>query len=228
MSHDSSPEHLVIGPDQAGERLDRALAMLLPDLSRTRLKALMLEGAVTLNGKVADNPKHKTQLGDQVSLVLPPPVAAEPAAEAIPLDVVFEDAHLLVIDKPAGVLVVAAPGKSGPTLLDLLSAQLGYRVQPFEAARALSTAEQEAAMSKDIWHRGQSDEAQLRKLLEDHHRWTGSKRARELLDNWTESRGKFVKVFPNEYKRALGELAAKAKATSAAALAKKARAATAK
>jgi len=93
--------------------------------------------------------------------------------------------------------------------------------------KVLSTAEQEAAMSKDIWHRGQSDEAQLRKLLEDHHRWTGSKRARELLDNWTESRGKFVKVFPNEYKRALGELAAKAKA-SAAAPAKKARAATAK
>jgi glutamate synthase (NADPH/NADH) large chain len=94
--------------------------------------------------------------------------------------------------------------------------------------KVLSTAEQEAAMSKDILHRGQSDEAQLRKLLEDHHRWTGSKRARELLDNWTESRGKFVKVFPNEYKRALGELAAKAKATSAAAPAKKARAATAK
>ncbi|MFZ9557520.1 MAG: hypothetical protein ACO278_09325, partial [Limnohabitans sp.] len=95
--------------------------------------------------------------------------------------------------------------------------------------KVLSTAEQEAAMSKDIWHRGQSDEAQLRKLLEDHHRWTGSKRARDLLDNWTESRGKFVKVFPNEYKRALGELAAKAKAkASAVAPAKKARAATAK
>ena len=73
----------------------------------------------------------------------------------------------------------------------------------------------------------ESDEAQLRKLLEDHHRWTGSKRARDLLDNWAESRGKFVKVFPHEYKRALGELAAKAKAP-AAAPAKKARAATAK
>jgi glutamate synthase (NADPH/NADH) large chain/glutamate synthase (ferredoxin) len=59
-----------------------------------------------------------------------------------------------------------------------------------------------------LWHRGQSDEAQLKKLLEDHHRWTGSKRARALLDNWDQARGKFVKVFPNEYKRALGELAA--------------------
>ena len=56
-----------------------------------------------------------------------------------------------------------------------------------------------------------TDEAQLRKLLEDHHRWTGSKRARELLDDWTVNRTKFVKVFPNEYKRALGEIhAAKA------------------
>ena len=48
----------------------------------------------------------------------------------------------------------------------------------------------------------------MKKLLEEHHRWTGSKRARVLLDNWAEARGKFVKVFPNEYKRALGELAA--------------------
>jgi len=59
-----------------------------------------------------------------------------------------------------------------------------------------------------LWHRGQSDEAQLKKLLEDHHRWTGSKRARTLLDHWAQARGKFVKVFPIEYKRALGELAA--------------------
>jgi glutamate synthase (NADPH/NADH) large chain/glutamate synthase (ferredoxin) len=81
--------------------------------------------------------------------------------------------------------------------------------------KVLTEQEQEAALSKDIWHRGQSDEAQLRKLLEDHHRWTGSKRARDLLDNWAESRAKFVKVFPNEYKRALGELAAKAKAADA-------------
>ncbi|APW39324.1 glutamate synthase subunit alpha [Rhodoferax koreense] len=73
------------------------------------------------------------------------------------------------------------------------------------------------------WHSGQTDEAQLKKLLEDHNRWTGSKRARELLDNWGESRGKFIKVFPNEYKRALAErqeqkvLAAPEKSTPAAA-----------
>jgi len=75
--------------------------------------------------------------------------------------------------------------------------------------KVLTTAEQEASQDKSIWHAGQSDEVQLKKLLEDHNRWTGSKRARELLDTWSESRGKFVKVFPNEYKRALGEMAAR-------------------
>ncbi|HBU16921.1 glutamate synthase-related protein, partial [Hydrogenophaga sp.] len=81
--------------------------------------------------------------------------------------------------------------------------------------KVLSTAEQEATMDKAIWHRGLSDEAQLKKLLEDHNRWTGSKRARELLDTWVESRGKFVKVFPNEYKRALGEINARKTAATA-------------
>jgi glutamate synthase (NADPH/NADH) large chain/glutamate synthase (ferredoxin) len=73
----------------------------------------------------------------------------------------------------------------------------------------LAAAEQIATMEPAIWHRGQSDEAQLRKLLQDQHRWTGSRRARELLDNWSQARGKFVKVFPNEYKRALGEIHAR-------------------
>ena len=64
-------------------------------------------------------------------------------------------------------------------------------------------------------HRELTDEALLRKLIEDHHRWTGSLRARELLDHWAESRGRFVKVFPHEYKRALAERAAKAEAGAA-------------
>ena len=75
--------------------------------------------------------------------------------------------------------------------------------------KVLTAAEQEAQMDKAIWHRGLSDEEQLRKLLEDHNRWTGSKRARELLDDWDTSRARFVKVFPNEYKRALGEIFSK-------------------
>ncbi|GAD23112.1 glutamate synthase-related protein [Acidovorax sp. MR-S7] len=72
--------------------------------------------------------------------------------------------------------------------------------------RILPADEQIASMSRGTWHCDQTDEVQLKKLLEDHARWTGSQRAREILDNWAASRAKFVKVFPTEYKRALSEM----------------------
>src|ERR1043165_9223618 len=72
--------------------------------------------------------------------------------------------------------------------------------------KVLSGAEQEDQIDPAIWHKQQTDEVLLKKLIEDHHKWTGSLRARELLDHWADARAKFVKVFPTEYKRALGEL----------------------
>jgi glutamate synthase (NADPH/NADH) large chain len=72
--------------------------------------------------------------------------------------------------------------------------------------RLLSETDQRATVDASIWHRGQTDETQLKAMLADHLRYTGSRRARELLDDWSASRAKFVKVFPHEYKRALGEL----------------------
>jgi glutamate synthase (NADPH/NADH) large chain len=72
--------------------------------------------------------------------------------------------------------------------------------------KVLPAAEQEKTMDLAIWHQGQTDEALLKKLVEDHHRWTGSLRARDILDNWSDARTRFVKVFPHEYKRALGEI----------------------
>jgi glutamate synthase (NADPH) large chain len=91
--------------------------------------------------------------------------------------------------------------------------------------KVLTSAEQTAQIDRAVWHREQTDEDQLKRLLEEHNRWTGSKRARELLDNWKQSREKFVKVFPNEYKRALGEIHARKEAaevtTKAQATAKK-------
>jgi len=75
--------------------------------------------------------------------------------------------------------------------------------------KVLPTAEQESQLERKFWHNDQSDEAQLKKLLEDHFKWTGSRRARELLDDWANARAKFVKVFPTEYKRALGEINAR-------------------
>jgi glutamate synthase (NADPH/NADH) large chain/glutamate synthase (ferredoxin) len=80
--------------------------------------------------------------------------------------------------------------------------------------KVLPAAEQEAAVSRLVWHRDQADETQLKKLLEDHLRWTGSRRARDLLDSWVESRGRFIKVFPLEYKRALGEINGKKQASA--------------
>jgi len=71
----------------------------------------------------------------------------------------------------------------------------------------LSDAEQEARLPKDVWHLGQSDEAVLKGFIEKHARYTGSARAKAILENWAELRLKFVKVFPAEYRRALGELA---------------------
>ena len=69
-------------------------------------------------------------------------------------------------------------------------------------------------------NRGETDEVQLRKMIEDHHKWTGSLRARHILDHWAESRAKFVKVFPHEYKRALGEIHAAKEAGDVVAKAK--------
>ncbi len=82
--------------------------------------------------------------------------------------------------------------------------------------KVLPAAEQRVGIDRAIWHRGQTDEEQLKALLADHNRWTGSRRARELLDNWDEARAKFVKVFPTEYKRALGEIHARKQAAVSA------------
>jgi glutamate synthase (NADPH/NADH) large chain len=86
--------------------------------------------------------------------------------------------------------------------------------------KLLSTEEQSRTSGPASWHRGTADEVQLRKLVEDHHKWTGSLRAREILDNWAASRARFIKVFPHEYKRALAEGVAKAEAAKATAKAK--------
>jgi glutamate synthase (NADPH/NADH) large chain len=73
----------------------------------------------------------------------------------------------------------------------------------------LTEIEQDAKLARDFWHQGLADEALLRRLIEQHGRLTGSARAREILENWAQYRTRFVKVFPKEYRRALGELAAK-------------------
>ena len=79
----------------------------------------------------------------------------------------------------------------------------------------LSETEQQVKVSRDLWHLGLADDAILKGMIERHAQTTGSRRAREILDKWAEYRQRFVKVFPKEYKRALGELAAAGRKSAA-------------
>jgi len=78
--------------------------------------------------------------------------------------------------------------------------------------KILPADEQAKSVERAVWHKGEADETLLRQMIEAHHKWTGSLRAREILDHWADSRARFVKVFPNEYKRALGEIHARQEA----------------
>ncbi|HEY1720676.1 MAG TPA: RluA family pseudouridine synthase [Magnetospirillaceae bacterium] len=105
---------------QAGARLDRWLTEHLPDQSRSRLKALIEDGCVTIGGQVTLDASRKVRAGDQIALAIPEAVAAQPQAESIPLVVVYEDADLIVVDKPAGMVVHPAPGSHSATLVNAL------------------------------------------------------------------------------------------------------------
>lgn len=117
------PEELIellAGPDQ--ERLDRFLAGQVPDLSRSAAQRLIDEGRVTVNGEPARS-SYKVRAGDQVVVLLPGDDGVqELRPEAIPLHVVYEDDALLVVDKPAGMVVHPAPGHTGGTLANALLA----------------------------------------------------------------------------------------------------------
>jgi 23S rRNA pseudouridine1911/1915/1917 synthase len=116
---------LHVGPEQAGERLDKALAMLASEISRARLQQVIKEGGVTLNGVVAGDGKRKVSEGDVIALVIPAARPPDPVGQDIPLQVVFEDEHLIVIDKPAGLVVHPAGGHEDGTLVNALIAHCG-------------------------------------------------------------------------------------------------------
>jgi 23S rRNA pseudouridine1911/1915/1917 synthase len=115
----------VISPLEDSIRLDRLLAQALPELSRTRIQALIKAGKVTVGGLSVRDANIRLASGIEVTLEVPPPVAAEPAGETIPLVVVYEDDELIVIDKPAGLVVHPAAGHSGGTLVNALIAHCG-------------------------------------------------------------------------------------------------------
>ena len=108
-----------------GLRLDRFLTERLPELSRTRVQSLIKEGRVSLGGATIVEPKYRVKPGDRFALDLPPAAPPEPRAEAIPLDVVYEDDALIVIDKPAGLVVHPGAGHAAGTLVNALIAHCG-------------------------------------------------------------------------------------------------------
>ncbi|HXQ12355.1 MAG TPA: RluA family pseudouridine synthase [Caulobacteraceae bacterium] len=107
-----------------GARLDRALANAIPDLSRARIQALIAEGAVSLDGAAATDSAARARAG-AYRIAIPPPAPAEPMPEPIALSVLFEDADLIVVDKPAGMAAHPAPGFERGTLVNALLAHCG-------------------------------------------------------------------------------------------------------
>jgi len=121
----AAPIEVVATAEDAGSRLDRFLARRLPGQSRTQLKRLVAAGHITLAGRPLRDPALKVRGGQIFVVFLPQAEDAAPVGEPIPLAIRFEDAHLIVIDKPAGMVVHPAPGNPGGTLVNALIAHCG-------------------------------------------------------------------------------------------------------
>jgi len=108
--------------DEGGDRIDRYLAQQLPDLSRSRIQQLIEQGNVQVNGTVCTSKKTTVQSGDQISLTIPEAKPLDLQPEAIPLDILYEDDTLIIVNKPAGLVVHPAAGHENGTLVNALLA----------------------------------------------------------------------------------------------------------
>ncbi|WP_426443434.1 RluA family pseudouridine synthase [Bradyrhizobium genosp. P] len=116
---------VIVAGDEGSARLDRVLAHRTPELSRSRLKALILAGSVTVKDAAIRDPAYHVAMGDTIIIDVPEAVAAEPQGENIALDIVFEDDDIIVIDKPKGLVVHPAAGHATGTLVNALIAHCG-------------------------------------------------------------------------------------------------------
>ena len=121
---------VIVAGDEGSTRLDRVLAVRLAELSRSRLKALILAGHVSIRSAIVKNtpvrdPAYHVAAGDTITIDVPEPTAAEPAPEDIALDIVYEDDDIIVIDKPRGLVVHPAAGHETGTLVNALIAHCG-------------------------------------------------------------------------------------------------------
>ena len=118
---DSEKLSLRVAEEERGKRLDHLLAKHFPDISRSRIKALIVQGAVQIDGAVVKAPAHRIRADDgEVVMSVPAAVAVELVAQDLPLDILFEDEHLIIINKAAGMVVHPAPGHPDGTLVNAL------------------------------------------------------------------------------------------------------------
>lgn len=122
---DAGPTRVHVTGELAEHRLDRLLAIAMPNLSRTRLKALIEGGQVLGAGGALTDPSARVKAGVDLTVAIPDPSTVSIEAQDIPLNVVYEDAHLIVIDKPAGLVVHPAAGNPDGTLVNALLAHCG-------------------------------------------------------------------------------------------------------
>jgi 23S rRNA pseudouridine1911/1915/1917 synthase len=125
MTTGSRKHEVTAGPDDTGTRLDRLLAGHLPDLSRSRLKALVEAGHVSAGGATISDPSYRVKPGQTFAIIVPEARPARPKGQAIALDVVYEDEDLIVVNKPAGMVVHPSPGNPDMTLVNALIAHCG-------------------------------------------------------------------------------------------------------
>jgi len=118
-------ETVKIAAEERGLRLDRVLAARIPALSRSRLKALILDGQVTIDRRTIRDPATPVNSGEDVTVKLPAPAQARPAGEPIPLQIAYEDDAIIVLDKPPGLVVHPAAGHAAGTLVNALIAHCG-------------------------------------------------------------------------------------------------------
>lgn len=107
-------------PEAKGQRLDAALSLAFPALSRSRLQALIDGGRVSVGGRVVLKPSVRMKGGEEISVEIPPPAPAEPIAQDLPLRVLYEDKELIVLDKAAGMVVHPAAGHADGTMVNAL------------------------------------------------------------------------------------------------------------
>lgn len=122
---ETTREQITVAETETGERLDRILAAHLAALSRSRLKKLIETGQVSLDGETINDPSMRVKGGQLFVIELPAPIADRPEPQAMALSIVYEDDQLLVLDKPAGLVVHPAPGNPDHTLVNALLAHCG-------------------------------------------------------------------------------------------------------